>query len=72
MDPTPGLFHGLAPLLTNRTVIITVSADATGILTLTVIPKKVTPDESDALTTPLWITATPDELDRTLPDQLRD
>jgi PRTRC genetic system protein E len=51
---------------------ITVSADPTGTLTLTVIPKKVTPDESDALTTPLWITATPDELDRTLPDQLRD
>ncbi|MEZ5401160.1 MAG: PRTRC system protein E [Bryobacteraceae bacterium] len=72
MDTTPGLFNGLAPLLTNRTVIMTVSADANGMLTLTVIPKKVTPDESDALTTPLWITATADELDRTLPDQLRE
>ena len=72
MDTTPGLFNGLAPLLTNRTVIMTVSTDANGMLTLTVIPKKVTPDESDALTTPLWITATADELDRTLPGQLRE
>lgn len=72
MTTTPGLFNGLAPLLTNRTVIMTVSADGKGMLTLTVIPKKVTPDESDALTTPLWITATAEELDRNLPDQLRE
>lgn len=72
MITTPGLFNGLAPLLANRTVILTVSADDKGILTLIVIPKKVAPDESDALTTPLWITATADELDRTLPDQLRE
>lgn len=72
MVNTPGLFNGLAPLLTNRTVIMTVSADDKGMLTLTVIPKKVTADESDALTTPLWITATAEELDRNLPDQLRE
>lgn len=69
---TTGLFQGLAPLLVNRTVIMTVSADTKGMLTLTVIPKKVAPDESDALTTPLWITATAGELDRTLADQLRE
>ncbi len=72
MTTTPGLFNCLAPLLANRTVIMTVSADDKGILTLTVIPKKVTPDENDALTTPLWITATAEELDRSLPDQLRE
>ena len=46
-----GLFQGLAPLLFNRTVIMTVSADGKGLLTLNVIPKKVKDDESDALTT---------------------
>ena len=67
-----GLFQGLAPLLVNRTVIMTVSADGKGLLTLNVIPKKVKDDESDALTTPLCITASPEELDRDLAAQLRD
>ncbi|HYL15770.1 MAG TPA: PRTRC system protein E [Terriglobales bacterium] len=67
-----GLFQGLAPLLVNRTVIMTVSADGKGLLTLNVIPKKVKDDESDALTTPLCITASPEELDRDLAAQLRE
>lgn len=70
-EPT-GLFQGLAPLLTNRTVILTVSANSTGQVTLNVIPKKVKDDESDALTTALCITASPEELDRDLPAQLRE
>jgi PRTRC genetic system protein E len=70
-EPT-GLFQGLAPLLANRTVILTVSADGTGQVTLNVIPKKVKDDESDALTTALCITASPEELDRDLPAQLRE
>jgi PRTRC genetic system protein E len=70
-EPT-GLFQGLAPLLANRTVILTVSANDTGQVTLNVIPKKVKEDESDALTTALCITASPDELDRDLPSQLRE
>jgi len=41
-----GLFQGLAPLLFNRTVIMTVSADGKGLLTLNVIPKKVKDDEN--------------------------
>jgi PRTRC genetic system protein E len=69
-EPT-GLFQGLAPLLVNRTVIMTVAADGKGLLTLNVIPKKVKDDESDALTTALCITASPEELDRDLPAQLR-
>ncbi len=70
-EPT-GLFQGLAPLLVNRTVILTISADGTGQVTLNVIPKKVKDDESDALTTALCITASPEELDRDLPAQLRE
>ena len=67
-----GLFQGLAPLLFNRTVIMTVSADGKGLLTLNVIPKKVKDDESDALTTALCITASAEELDCDLPAQLRE
>jgi len=70
-EPT-GLFQGLAPLLVNRTVIMTVAADGKGLLTLNVIPKKVKDDESDVLTTPLCITASPEELDRDLAAQLRE
>jgi PRTRC genetic system protein E len=67
-----GLFQGLAPLLVNRTVIMTVAADGKGLLILNVIPKKVKDDESDALTTALCITASAEELDRELPAQLRE
>jgi len=70
-EPT-GLFQGLAPLLVNRTVIMTVAADGKGLLTLNVIPKKVKDDESDALTTALCITASPEDLDRDLAAQLRE
>lgn len=70
-EPT-GLFQGLAPLLVNRTVIMTVAADGKGLLTLNVIPKKVKDDESVALTTALCITASAEELDRDLPAQLRE
>lgn len=70
-EPT-GLFQGLAPLLVNRTVIMTVAADGKGLLTLNVIPKKVKDDESDALTTALCITASAEELDRDLVAQLRE
>ena len=69
---TTGLFQGLAPLLVNRTVIMTVAADGKGLLTLNVIPKKVKDDESDALTTALCITASAEELDRELAVQLRE
>lgn len=66
------MFAELAPMLANRTVMMTVCANGQGMLTLSVIPKKVIEDESDVLTTALCITATPEELDRTLPSQLRD
>lgn len=67
-----GLFQGLAPLLVNRTVILTVAADSKGLLRLNVIPKRVKDDENDALTTALCITASAEELDRDLATQLRE
>ena len=67
-----GLFQGLAPLLINRTVIMTVAADGKGLLTLNVIPKKVKDDENDALTMALCITASAEELDCDLAAQLRE
>src|ERR1035437_567863 len=45
---------------------------AIGRLTLNVIPKKVKDEESEALTTPLCITASPEEIDRDLAAQLRE
>ena len=70
--PVIGLFQGLLPMLANRVVILTVADAGNGVLSLSVIPKKLTDDESDALTTPLSITATAEELDRDLPRQLRE
>ena len=70
-EPTR-LFQGLAPLLVNRTVMMTVAADGNGLLTLNVIPKKIKEDESDALTTALCITASAEDLDRDLAAQLRE
>lgn len=70
--PVIGLFQGLLPMLANRVVILTVADAGNGFLSLSVIPKKLADDESDALTTPLSITASADELDRDLPRQLRE
>src|SRR5258707_14988390 len=67
-----GLFQGLAPLLVNRTVIMTVTADGKGLLTLNVIPKKAKDDESDALKTAFCIKASAEELDRYFAAQLRE
>jgi PRTRC genetic system protein E len=39
---------------------------------VSVIPKKVKDDENDALTTPLSLVGTAEELDRDLPTQIRD
>ena len=70
--PVIGLFQGLLPMLANRVVILTVADAGNGVLSLSVIPKKLTDDESDVLNTPLSITASAEELDRDLPRQLRE
>ena len=69
---TTGMFCGLAPMLANRTVIMTVAGGANGCLTVSIIPKKVKDDENDVLTMPLCATGTAEELDRELPRQLRE
>jgi len=69
---TTGMFCGLAPMLANRTVIMTVAGGANGRLTVSIIPKKVKDDENDVLTMPLCATGTAEELDRDLPRQLRE
>lgn len=65
-----GLFRGLAPMLTNRTVIMTIAAAANDCLTVSIIPKKNNDDENDVLTTPLCATGTAEELDCELPRQV--
>ena len=69
---TTGLFSQLAPMLSNRTVILTVAATDRDVLTISIIPKKLKEDENEVLSVPLCATGTAEELDRDLPRQLRD
>jgi len=69
---TTGLFSQLAPMLSNRTVILTVAATDRDVLMVSIIPKKLKDDENEVLSVPLCATGTAAELDRDLPRQLRD
>ena len=69
---TTGLFSQLAPMLSNRTVILTVATTDRDLLTVSIIPKKLKEDENEVLSVPLCATGTAEELDRDLPRQLRD
>jgi PRTRC genetic system protein E len=66
------VFTELMPLLKQRAVIMTISDVGDGLLRINVIPRKVESgtDENTALTSPLSITGSPEELDRELPSQL--
>jgi len=66
------VFTELLPLLKQRMLMITVSDIGDGMLRVNVIPRKLDADsdQNPALTTPLSITASADELDRELPSQL--
>jgi PRTRC genetic system protein E len=66
------VFTELLPLLKQRVLMITVSDVGDGLLRVNVIPRKLDTDsdQSQALTTPLSITASAEELDRELPGQL--
>ena len=68
------MFTELLPLLKQRVVMITVSDVGDGLLRVNVIPRKLDADsdQSQALTTPLSITGSAEELDRELPGQLAD
>ena len=66
------MFTELLPLVKQRLLMITVSDVGDGLLRVNVIPRKLDADsdQSQALTTPLSITGSAEELDRELPDQL--
>ena len=64
------MFKELAPLLRHRAVLFTVTHVEEDQFRVNVIPRKVTDGENDALTTPVSVTGTVDDLDRELPQTL--
>jgi PRTRC genetic system protein E len=68
-----GFFAQLMPMLADRTVMMIVSKADEHHLTVSVIPKTIrSDDDNDALTAPLCVTGTAEELDRDLARQVRD
>ena len=64
------MFEELAPLLRHRAVLFTVSHVEDDKFRVNVIPKKVSDGENDALSTPVSVTGTVEDLDRELPQTL--
>ena len=64
------MFIELTPILKERVVMITASDIGNGFLRVNVIPKALGTDDNPALTAPLTITGTAEELDRDLAAQL--
>ena len=66
------MFTELEPLLTDRTLLLTLSAAAGGTIRVNVIPKSRKENDAaeKALATPLSVTGTAADLDRDLPAQL--
>lgn len=66
------MFTELAPLLADRTLLLTLSAAPGGIIRVNVIPKSRNDADAaeKALATPLSVTGTAADLDRDLPAQL--
>jgi PRTRC genetic system protein E len=64
------MFKELAPLLRHRAVLFTVSYVEDDRFRVNVIPKKITDGENDALTTPVSVTGTIEDLDKELPQTL--
>ena len=60
------MFVELLPILRNRPVMLTVALVGDNAIRVNVIPKRIKDSDSgdDALTTPLTVTGSPDELDR--------
>src|SRR5215469_6765527 len=61
------MFKDLAPLLRHRAVLFTVTQVENDQFRVNVIPKKVADGDNDALTTPVSVTGTVEDLDRELP-----
>ena len=64
------MFTELMPLLRKRRLLLTVSLVEGDTIRATIVPQKASDTEDNALTTPLAITGTAEELDRDLPQQL--
>ena len=64
------MFTELMPLLRKRRLLLTISLVEGDTIRATVIPQKASDNEDNAVTTPLAITGTAEELDRDLPQQL--
>jgi len=64
------MFKELAPYLRQRSVLLTVTYLEEDQIRVNVIPKKLKDGENAALTTPLSVTGTAEELDRDLPSTL--
>ena len=64
------MFKELAPLLRQRAVLLTLTHLEDDQIRVNVIPQKIKDSEDAALTTPLTVTATAEELDRDLPSTL--
>ena len=66
------MFSELMPLLRKRRLLLTLSLIEGETIRATVVPQKVSETEDNAITTPLAITGTAEELDRELSRQLVD
>ena len=64
------MFTELMPLLRKRGLLLTISLVEGDTLRTTVLPQKASDTEDKAVTTPLAVTGTAEELDRDLPQQL--
>jgi PRTRC genetic system protein E len=64
------MFKELAPLLRQRAVLLTVTHLEDDQIRVNVIPQKIRDGENPALTTPLMVTGTAEDLDRDLPSTL--
>ncbi len=60
------MFRELAPFLRNRAVLLTVTHLGDDHIRVNVVPKKLKDGENEALTTPLSVTGTAEELDEDL------
>lgn len=66
------MFKELAPVLRQRAVLMTITSIEDDQIRVNVVPKKLKDDENKALTTPLTITGTAEELDAELGSTLVD
>jgi PRTRC genetic system protein E len=60
------MFKELAPVLRHRAVLMTITYTENDQIRVNIVPKKLKDDESRALTTPLTVTGTAEELDAEL------